>query len=484
MNNKTKEKTVIRSELNIEKWPLFKTSTYKAKSCEIVRTIKRPDGDIKQKVVIGKINDVEVGVFRIFDFKGFCALIKIWEEQGRPVNKNIYFSVHKIADTLGLSWGGKTYKEIKAMMIRLRKIPIDWVNSFYNRESKETESLIESFNILSDLKIYEKSRKGGQLALALSSFSFDKRLLVNLINNYSKPLLLDNILKFKKETTILLYRYLDLVMADKKHFERNSKELLGELDLSQEGYPYPAQRKKLLEPVLEELQGMELSTGRIRKAVLVRNKKGKDYKVVIDKEVVKVINAKVEVKELPLAEKAVNQEERIDNVEELINRGINKEVAKGLVQKYPTILINEKIEIFDLLMAGKSHLVSKNPPGWLRKAIENNYIAPTDLETTEKKMEREEHQKALKSKNEERFKIDRYQNWVNSNDDAKIWWDMQKWKKEIQEEKGKMPTTEEETAKRKQLIEKLPTKQEMQIELFGKIIFPEDIEEKEQVKKD
>ena len=97
------EKAVIRSELNVEKWPLFTTSTYKGNSKTIVRKVMLPDGSVdERKVVIGKINDAEVGVFRIFDFKGFCALVKLWEEQGRPADKNVYFSFYKIGEILGL----------------------------------------------------------------------------------------------------------------------------------------------------------------------------------------------------------------------------------------------------------------------------------------------------------------------------------------------------------------------------------------------
>jgi len=141
MNKKKTDKNIIRAELNIEKWPLFTTSSFKGKSKEFTRVVKLANGDIEtRKVVIGKINNTEVGVFRIFDFKGFCALIKLWENQGRPADKGVTFSLKDIAEILSLSWGGKTFSEIKAMLMRLRKIPIDWTNSFYNREKKQNES--------------------------------------------------------------------------------------------------------------------------------------------------------------------------------------------------------------------------------------------------------------------------------------------------------------------------------------------------------
>ena len=174
MNEEKKKNEIIRSELNIEKWPIFTTSTFKGKSKELTRTIKLANGDIEtRKVVIGRINNTEVGVFRTFDLKGFWALLKIWENQGRPAQKNVTFNFKQIAEILELSWGGKTFNEIKAMMMRLRKIPIDWTNSFYNREKQENERLIESFTILSDLRIFERGKSDGQMSFSFSSFAFE-----------------------------------------------------------------------------------------------------------------------------------------------------------------------------------------------------------------------------------------------------------------------------------------------------------------------
>ena len=469
--NKKENKSIIRSELNIEKWPLFVTSNYKGKSRTLSRTVKLSDGTIHtRKVIIGLANNVEVGIFKIFDFKGFCALIKMWEEQGRPAEKNVYFSMRRIADFLNLTWGGKTNKEIKSMLLRLREIPIRWSNSFYSKENKGIERLIESFNILSDLKIFEKEQGNGQMTLAISSFRFDRRLLANLLANYSKPLLFDNILKFKKETTILLYRYIDLIMSDKNHFERNTKSLLIDLDLSHDGYPYPAQRKKLFEPVVKELEGIELSTGRISKAELIRTKDGKDWKVVFDKERSDVKNKQKHV--LPKKEEISFEKTGVgDLLKELVKRGITESVSKKLIKEYPTELIKEKMSVFDVLLKGKSNLISKNPAGWLRSAIERDFMVPAGIETEEDKKRRTEVRRALEWQIEERSKIDTYLGWLKSTDKQKVYWDLESWKKANKKETGELPSHEMIAAKEKELIEKLPTNKEKQIQFFGKVLY-------------
>jgi len=472
MNKKKTDKNIIRAELNIEKWPLFTTSSFKGKSKEFTRVVKLANGDIEtRKVVIGKINNTEVGVFRIFDFKGFCALIKLWENQGRPADKGVTFSLKDIAEILSLSWGGKTFSEIKAMLMRLRKIPIDWTNSFYNREKKQNESLIESFTILSDLKIFEKSKAGGQMTLFFSSYAFDKRLLGNLLANYSKPLLLDNVLRFKREISILLYRHIDLLMNDKMHFERKTKELLADLDIPQASYPHPSQRKKLFDPILKELEGVEISSGIISRAVLERTKDREDYKVVFDKQ------PKSEALEVqgPIQ---VLEEETIETTSllaELASRGITVGVAKDLITRYPEVLIRNKIEVFDLLRAGKSSMISKNPAGWLRSAIEQNYSAPANLETKEKKQKREEASKEAKERLDFQLNLEQYQNTKNADPDTLIWYRLEKWKKDFTKDNGTLPTHEQIKHERDRLIAALPTNEEIQKQYFGKVLFPDDL---------
>jgi hypothetical protein len=468
MNQKKEnEKSVIRSELNLEKWPLFATSTFKGKSKTIIRKVMLPTGEIdERKVVIGKINNVEVGIFRIFDFKGFCALVKLWEEQGRPTDKNVFFSFYKIADILGLSQSGKTNTLIKEMLSRLRKIPIDWINSFYDRNTKATESLIESFTILSDLIIFEKSKtQGGQPSLAISSFQFDKRLLANWLNNYSKPLFLDDIFKFKKEVSILLYRYLDLMLADKIHYERVTADLIRELDLSENAYPYPAQRKKLLEPVVEELQGVEVSTGVITTCKLMKTVDGRDWKIVVTKEKKDVLSKR------KLPEPIINRDS-ID--EQLVKRGITRNVASRLCKQHPKEFIEQKIGIFDVLKQGKSNLLSKNPAGWLRMAIERDYISPVIIESETDKKRKAEALEAQNKAFEKQQRLENYVRHLKMTPEQQVWWNVERWKKDYKLENGEAPSEEKINHKQRELIDKLSTNKEIQIEIFGKVIYTEE----------
>lgn len=60
----------------------------------------------------------------------------------------------------------------------------------------------------------------------------------------------------------------------------------------------------------------------------------------------------------------------------LTARGVSEKVAQQLAKSYPPELIREKAEILDYLLETGSPQVARNPAGYLRRAIEENYAPP------------------------------------------------------------------------------------------------------------
>ncbi len=389
----TEERNVIRQELNIEKWPIFAPSTFRGKSREIKREVVLENGDkVTRKVIIGKINDTEVGVLRLSDYKIFNLLVKLWETIGRPIKEDVNFTLHKIAGILSIIWGGKTYKEIRKSLIKLNAIPIIWEDSFYQKETNTTEKLINCFRILDDLKIFER-RKDDQMYFAFSSFKFNYRIINNLLNNYSKPLYLDVILKFKKEISVFLYRHLDLVMADKNYFERKTQELFIDLEL---GKYYPSRRKTLLIPVLEELEGVELTTGILSYAKLERTVDGKDWKVVFRKS--------RKVLKIEHREKQEQTNNGVITAVELFNKRFPQK--KGMLKGEVIEMLIKKYSL-DKVMLHISRIsndeVVNNPVGLLRTSLEKEWdLLPTREEIQNKEKQAKEQREKKEREEQER----------------------------------------------------------------------------------
>ncbi|MGQ9734815.1 MAG: RepB family plasmid replication initiator protein [Candidatus Bipolaricaulia bacterium] len=257
--------------------------------------------------------------------KCFYALVKLWEQTNQPWDKSVTFSLHELSRILRMSWSGRTFQLIEEWLDHLKKIPIDWINSYYQKDTDTVESILHSFTILSDLVIYKK-KEGSQIAFGLSSFKFHERILRNLLEHNTKPLNLAVLLKLEKEISILLYRHLDLVMADKTRYERRTASLIAEdLQLEGERYAYPSRRRQVLEPALAELKGVELSTGILTEARLERTADGSDWKAVFEK---------IPFEHLPEAgTSSVTPEGRIESLVQHMIEALGDEHSRGFYLK-------------------------------------------------------------------------------------------------------------------------------------------------------
>jgi phage replication O-like protein O len=77
-------------------------------------------------------------------------------------------------------------------------------------------------------------------------------------------------------------------------------------------------------------------------------------------------------------QKKEEQKKDIDDdvTHDLENFGMTKSAVTALLQRYPAAYIKEKLRMAQELAAAGSELVAKNPVGWLRRAIEEDYQPP------------------------------------------------------------------------------------------------------------
>jgi hypothetical protein len=79
----------------------------------------------------------------------------------------------------------------------------------------------------------------------------------------------------------------------------------------------------------------------------------------------------------------------VDVAKGLENFGIAKAAVTKLTQDYPVAYIREKLATAQGLVAAGSRLVSENPAGWLRRAIEEDYTLPKPFERRKQRSGRE-----------------------------------------------------------------------------------------------
>ena len=83
-------------------------------------------------------------------------------------------------------------------------------------------------------------------------------------------------------------------------------------------------------------------------------------------------------------------------VEELTERGITRTVAKELTREFSADTIQDQVEDFDWLRENHPKRLGKNPAGFLRKAIEQDYQPPPDYRNPQQRQaEQEQKQRDL-----------------------------------------------------------------------------------------
>ena len=278
----------IRAELNIEKWPGI-WQPAKAHTRLARRTLER-NVELKDRgVAVSKliIGFTDLGTLTTEDQKMFYALIRQWEEAGKPFGKPVYFSDRLLSRLLKKrGWGTNVIEAITSSLRRLRLTPLRWIKSFHKNDEvgREYEEEIP-FQMLDDLKIITR-RAHGHITNQQGYFQFNKYIEANLLANYTKPLLDEVFFQIEGEIAQLLYTHIDLVMFGKTRYERCTKELFTDLGLlipENASYRYKSNRKQKLERALRELRGIRLNHGILKSATIEETKDGADYKAVFIK---------------------------------------------------------------------------------------------------------------------------------------------------------------------------------------------------------
>lgn len=328
-------------------------------------------------------------------------------------------------------FGGSQYSKIKEALERITTTSIKSAGTFYSLDRKEW---IEDIFHLYERVIFKGKRLlSGNIAdtnyLYLNSWYLD-----NINAHYVKPI---NWELYKSLGTPIAQRLYDLLsvkfygllMGGGKLICYRYSTICDLLPIAQQRYLSLA--RKILDPAHQ----------RLKETAFIENwdwektsKKGKEndwlikyYPGKMAKEEIRrcKIGEQLELV-LPSPENAKTVEvetnlpiEELNIAELLTQRGITDVVASKLVKTYPVEQIQKQIEIFDCLVENKSPLLTKNPAGFLRRSIEENYQPPAEYN---RKQEREiTEQKKIQErieKESEQARLDEIQHQVEEYRDS------------------------------------------------------------------
>lgn len=281
-----------------------------------------------------------------------------------------------------LQWpvNGTSYRRLEDSLDRLAGVRIIAKNAFWDNQRKSYVSC--NFGILDEYQICEsrrgrKSKQEFQMEIPLTYASFNETLFRSVLANNIKRLDLDFYYSLSSTVAKRLYRFLDKRKRGQSRFEVEMMSLANvNVGLDTEQRRYASQIKQKLDKGHEELEERGFISG-------WRYRRGKDRRSWF---VEYRFPSKVRAEPLKLPEAAPTHPTLVN---ELIQRGFGVRIASEMVASYED-RIKSKLEIYDQLVRTGSPLVRKNPQGWLRCAIEQDYqVELKGFESSSGRAERE-----------------------------------------------------------------------------------------------
>lgn len=370
--------TIGRDEMNLAEFPLAVLSTRvnpKIKTLEFKDIQRLRTGEsIERQWTITAAD--KFGLPTASDDDVVLGLIKLSMAEHFKSPK-VYFSRYELLKILNWSTEGRNYTRLSKALDRLSGVRIRAENSFYDNSSKTNTT--RNFGIIDAYEI-----KNGRGVAGKQSFFIWSEVLFNSFKaGYIKKL--DHEFYFGLQSAVArrLYRYLDKHFYFRPVVERPLMEFAFEkLGLSR-NYKYVSTVKQQVEPGLEEL---------IEKGFLDSYEyKGRGQNTFI---CFKKRSEKRSTGSCPELEK-----KRSHIASLLVSRGLNLSQSLNLLEK-TTLEACTRIEAiityYDHLLSKGDNRVSRNPVGFLYRAVENpgqftlpgQFSAPKQQSFTSKRADR------------------------------------------------------------------------------------------------
>jgi hypothetical protein len=381
LNVSQSSRAISRDEMNLAEFPLAVLSTRtdpKIKTLEFSDSLTGKNGEsIKRNWVITGAD--KFGLPTASDDEVLLGLLKLSVDEGLTAQK-VYFTRYELLKILKWSTEGRSYTRLQNAFDRLSGVRIKATNAFFDNETKSHST--KNFGIIDAYEIND----GRESEVKPSFFIWSEELFKSFQVGFIKKLDLDFYLDLKSAVSKRLYRYLD------KHFWYKVKVQINLFTLCHEkigvsrNYKFASSLKQQLEPAILELT----ERGFLQSCDFVG--KGDGTEVILyaaRKQPRSISNREPAQKLLASQEPDPIEKFRVKINSAIEKRGINSNIAQRLTQGLDAdglARIQKILDYYDNLVSQGSPRVSKNPVGFLYRAIENpfQFSLPEDQKKTAK----------------------------------------------------------------------------------------------------
>ena len=477
---------IIRSELNFLQFPFFALSWrgLKSRTRTEYRFVEERDGKRVDLLWLVLAN-AEYGHPNPFDYKVARAIEVVIDEayvqNGNQLPNPIQFSIYRLARLIGLKSDSsiRVYKRIRESIERIKATVVKSTGSFFLADA---EIWIDDVFSIYDRVTFKGARMADGKIAETNYVWLNEFYLRNINARHVMPLDYQFLSRLKNP----LSRRICEVLTP-KFYGLPDNQPYYHLDYLNYCQTLPVTPQKYYSDVQKQFKTVHEELGRekyLTKVAYVLHEDSKAVKTIRfylgdrakrerNGEFLRQANIPdIEEQLLLPIPGGIGPSELSEYAQRLYERGLSKQAAATLTDSYPDDLIREKLEIFDFLTDSGSDLVSENPAGWLRKAIEENFELS------------DEQRKRAETHTRDQVEANRQRRWLDEGRPARIEQILRDWDRTPPETwvegifgvwcqvNRKDPDSEEAQAKLQEYIDGLPKTEEERREYIRTKVVP------------
>ena len=386
-----------KDEMNLAEFPITLLADRVPKGKKVIQYEDQIFDEKSGKQITRKLTisaDEANGLPTAVDDDVILGLIQLTKLVNNFTSREVEFNRLELIRTLGWPDSGDSYRRLATSLKRWLSVTLLYENAW--RDNRQGVWTTKGFHILDNIELGDGRMMGAQGELFHSRITWNKVVFESFEAGYLKTIDYGLYLKLKLSTSKRLYRFL----SKKMYFSPELSFDLRDLGITHTGLS-PSYRsnagklKEKLQPALDELEAVGFLAPMTKEERY--RKIGKDWEIRLicrTQPPAPPVDAPPTVEPSPL-------------VAELVTRGFTNSTAAELVSQHPAEMITEKLEIFDFLTASKDKKLSRNPAGWLFKAIKENYRPPKNFESKADRQKREDGQRAAQRQDAETRRLKR-----------------------------------------------------------------------------
>lgn len=361
-----------KDEMNLAEFPITLLTDRAPKGKQVIQfqdTIfdEKCGKRITRKLTISA--DETHGLPTAADDDVILGLIQLTKSANNFTSREVEFSRLELIRLLGWPDSGDSYRRLSISLKRWLSVTLLYENAW--RDNQRGVWVTKGFHILDNIELNDTRTTGDQGELFPSKILWNKVVFESFAAGYLRTIDYGLYVNLNHPIARRMYRFLGKRMYFGPDLVFDLRDLaFAHIGLSAGYIGNAGKIKEKLQPAIEELEsvGFLIPIEKIDRYY----KDGKNWKIRLT-----VAGQTTEPPaSVPSVASTSHATEDFPLVAALIERGVTRATAAGLVERHPVARIAHKLEVFDWLTAQQDKRVARSPAGYLVTSVEQDYADP------------------------------------------------------------------------------------------------------------